>query len=475
MLFGIGDGGGGPTRAMLERLQRVRDLRGLPRVHIRSPQTFFEEIEQDAERAGELAAIGHERSQSTKVVLPSGTQDVHKNTFLGRAPAALPRALGGGLPKWVGELYFERHRGTYTTQCQTKRRNRLCQTALHDAEMLCTAASTLPGFVYPQEELIRLWKLVLLNQFHDVIPGSSIREVYIDAQQIYDDVLAGVSPLTWEAIRALARDTDDGPASAVLVANTLPWERHCLHCFEGLPAAAFHTSQPTHDGNLLVPLKIKPGVVSAAAAATAAADFRSAAVQARAQPDGTVVLANGIIRAVVGPGGVLLSLVHLASSREALKPGSPGANRYILFEDLPLSTDAWDIDVYHMEKSKQGLPIPPFNTKDWRGAETATVVDSEAAAVAVEANAVSGGDGSAGTAVLVVEQGPLRAGVRCALQLSTQSWIQTTILLEEGSDQLRFECEAEWQERHQFLKASFPFDLLPHQVRRPLRPFLRPL
>jgi alpha-mannosidase len=137
MLFGIGDGGGGPTRAMLERLERVKDLRGLPKVQQRSPQEFFELLEQDAAVAGELATIGHDESATAGV--PIG------GTSFGPTPAALPPSLGGGLPKWVGELYFERHRGTYTTQGKTKRGNRLCQTALHDAEVLCSAASTLPS------------------------------------------------------------------------------------------------------------------------------------------------------------------------------------------------------------------------------------------------------------------------------------------------------------------------------------------
>ncbi|MEA2286230.1 MAG: alpha-mannosidase, partial [Solirubrobacteraceae bacterium] len=131
LVFGHGDGGGGPTRGMLERLRRTRDLRGMPRTAIRHPEVFFDRLEADA---GELRTI-------------------------------------------VGELYFEYHRGTYTSQAALKRGNRRSEAALHDAELLAAVAARLGRAHYPREALAEAWRVLLVSQFHDILPGTSITEV----------------------------------------------------------------------------------------------------------------------------------------------------------------------------------------------------------------------------------------------------------------------------------------------------------
>jgi alpha-mannosidase len=141
LLYGYGDGGGGPTRAMLEQLDRMEDLDGLPFVTQRTPQDFFQRLEADI-----------------------------KDPIL-----------------WRGELYFEYHRGTYTTQADTKRDNRRSEEILHDVEFLSSIAHASQDFSYPTEDLNRLWKIVLTNQFHDIIPGSSITEVYEDSERHYQE------------------------------------------------------------------------------------------------------------------------------------------------------------------------------------------------------------------------------------------------------------------------------------------------
>ncbi|KAJ2228451.1 Glycoside hydrolase, 38 vacuolar alpha mannosidase, partial [Coemansia sp. RSA 475] len=139
-LFGNGDGGGGPLRSMLERLRRMANVDGLPRVKQSHPREFYEHVEKTTR---ELVA-------------------------------------------WKGELYFELHRGTYTSQSNNKLWNRQSEFLLRDAELLCTVASfgsEDSEFEYPAEELTRLWKLVCLNQFHDVVPGSAINMVYRDSDK----------------------------------------------------------------------------------------------------------------------------------------------------------------------------------------------------------------------------------------------------------------------------------------------------
>ncbi len=136
LAFGWGDGGGGPTRDHLEFLRRVRDLEGVPRVKPASPREFFEDLAKQ------------------------------------------------GLPKerYVGELYFQAHRGTYTSQARTKRGNRKSEFALREAELWGTAARALNGFDFTPKTLQTTWRKVLLNQFHDILPGSSIHRVYEEAE-----------------------------------------------------------------------------------------------------------------------------------------------------------------------------------------------------------------------------------------------------------------------------------------------------
>ncbi|XP_044876817.1 alpha-mannosidase 2C1-like isoform X2 [Mauremys mutica] len=139
-LFGFGDGAGGPTQKMLDRLKRMRDTDGLPRVQMSTPDRFFSMLEK-------------EKTQ---------------------------------LLTWTGELFLELHNDTYTTQAQIKKGNRECERILHDAEVLSSFALTQKNtFQYPSIKLQHLWRLLLLNQFHDVLPGSRIQLVVEDAMRYY--------------------------------------------------------------------------------------------------------------------------------------------------------------------------------------------------------------------------------------------------------------------------------------------------
>ena len=173
LLFGHGDGGGGPTRQMLETLRRVKDLEGVPRTTIRTPAEFFERLERD-------------------------------NTDRARL---------------IGELYFEYHRGTYTSQAATKRGNRKSEILLHEIEFLATVASCTDGanYSYPADELDRLWKIVLLNQFHDILPGSSIGLVYEDAARHYARLAREGRALRDAALAAVAGSS----GSSVAPVNTI--------------------------------------------------------------------------------------------------------------------------------------------------------------------------------------------------------------------------------------------------------------
>jgi alpha-mannosidase len=256
LVFGHGDGGGGPTRDMLETLRRARDLQGLPRTRQVTSEEFFDALESE--------------------------------------PAQRPVV--------VGELYFEYHRGVYTTQAEVKRGNRRCEQALHDAEFLAVAR----GGEYPRAELDRLWKLLLLQQFHDILPGSSISPVYDDARRDLAEVEAEANALC-------------GTGDALV--NTTGFARRDL--VEGV----LYASPPY-------------------------------GTAVRVDPDDTVTadgltLENGRLRATFDPVGTLLSLVDKDTGREALS--SPG-NLLELYDDDPVAFDAWDIDPYTLGTCR---PAPP--------------------------------------------------------------------------------------------------------------------
>jgi len=177
--FGYGDGGGGPTREMLETARRVANIEGSPRVSIQTPAEFFALTEQEYPDA----------------------------------------------PVWSGEMYLEYHRGTYTSQSAMKRGNRRTEHLLREAELWATTASLRAGYPYPYEELDRIWQEALLMQFHDILPGSSIAWVHRDARRVYAELAKRLEAIIDSALAALT-----GPGTIALAANATP------HEYGGVPA-----------------------------------------------------------------------------------------------------------------------------------------------------------------------------------------------------------------------------------------------
>jgi alpha-mannosidase len=257
--FGYGDGGGGPTREMLAAASRVADLEGSPKVRIGSAESFFTQAEEEYT----------------------------------------------ALPVWVGEMYLELHRGTYTSQAQTKRGNRRSEHLLREAELWCATAAVRSGgtFTYPAAELKRIWRLVLMQQFHDILPGSSIAWVHQDAD--YAAVRSGLEALIAQAAAAVL-----GSGSREFLLNAAP------HARNGVPALG--AAEP-----------VAPGRSAQASAA-----------------DGGYVLDNGIVRSVLDSNGLITSLTDYATGREAIAPGQRG-NLLELHRDTPNEWDAWDIDEFY--------------------------------------------------------------------------------------------------------------------------------
>jgi len=275
--FGYGDGGGGPSRRMLEQARRMADLEGLPRVEIGNVAPFLAAAEEAADQ--------------------------------------------GRLDVWVGELYLEYHRGTYTTHADVKSGNRRAEEALRAAELWSAAACVAAGdwSTYPAAELEDAWKLVLLNQFHDIIPGSSINWVYDDARRD----LASARATADEAIAAARSRLATGNGSTVF--NPAGHDR--TEVVE-LP-----------DGTL--------GAVSAPACGWAPAttvDLGDTVLVDAA----TRTLENGLLRITWDADGLLTSVHDKEADREVLAPGTRG-NLLQLHDDHPNAYDAWDVDVTYLD------------------------------------------------------------------------------------------------------------------------------
>ena len=273
--FGYGDGGGGPTREMVEKARRLRDLEGSPKVVIEPPDEFF--------RAAE---------------------------------AEYPDA-----PVWSGEMYLELHRGTFTTQARGKAGNRRGEHLLREAELWAATAAVRAGFAYPYEDLDRLWKTVLLHQFHDILPGTSIGWVHREAEAVYTDTIAELEGIIDAATSALvAAGSDSGD---VLVFNTSPRDRSEVVVLPG-GGLAYVAAPASGVGRLL--WEVPPPVVT---------DERS--------------IDNGLIRVELDADGLLTSVVDLPGGRQMLPPGARG-NLLRLHTDLPNEWDAWDVDEHYKHR-----------------------------------------------------------------------------------------------------------------------------
>ncbi|MEV0253869.1 glycoside hydrolase family 38 C-terminal domain-containing protein [Streptomyces sp. NPDC050732] len=257
---GWGDGGGGTTREMIAKAARMRDLEGSATVRWETPREFFE-----------------------------------------KAEAEYPNA-----PVWVGELYLELHRATLTSQAGTKQGNRRSEHLLREAELwAATAAVRCEEFAYPTEQLDRIWKTVLLHQFHDILPGSSIAWVHREARATYAALAQELDGIIGAAQRALA-----GEGTGALVFNSTP------HTRDGVPAGG----------------------------ARAAGADGEAALAPRAE--GGFVLDNGLLRVEIDGRGLVVSAYDLVAGRETVPPGQ-AANLPQLHADFPNMWDAWDVDEFY--------------------------------------------------------------------------------------------------------------------------------
>jgi alpha-mannosidase len=271
--FGFGDGGGGPTGTLLERRRRVADLAGFPRVEIGAVGDFLERLHKEAE----------------------------------------------GLPTWVGELYLETHRATLTTHAEVKLGNRRGEESLRAAELWSVAAN-----LDRRAELDAAWKAHLLQQFHDILPGSSIHWVYDDTKVAHAEVHR-----TTEAVIAEAHDTltGQGTGASLVAFNSSSHDR------------AEVTDLP--DGTL--------GFISVPACGWSNVGDTGSTPSSGPVDIGDGWMHNGILRVEWDDDGLLTSVYDLVAGRQVLAPGQRG-NLFQLHEDHPKAFDAWDVDLTYLDR-----------------------------------------------------------------------------------------------------------------------------
>jgi alpha-mannosidase len=418
-LFGYGDGGGGPTAEMQETAARLANLPAFPRVRQSSAEEFFRQLEQRVQNAPDL-------------------------------------------PTWVGDLYLEYHRGTFTSQGWIKRANRHAELLYREAELWAALAAL--GALQKQREqgkqgsqlsrwqaeLNRGWESILFNQFHDILPGSSIPQVYADARADYKEISAVGTRVREEALEALAQALSvpgsTAPGQTLVALNPAPFQREdpCMLALPGtmsLPDASAlprlfdergqpvlvqeikgetqHMQRAKTERHFLVaasapPLGYRalhlssPETTSAAPASQPVAPESDLRITREA-------LENRFFRLRLDACGHIASLYDKRANREVIAPGEAG-NRLLALEDRPLDFPAWDINIFYNDKS-----YPIDDVTSWQ----------------------------------IVESGPLRGGVEIVRRYG-ESTIRQRILLYAEVPRIDFPTQIEWHEQHTLLKAAFP-------------------
>ncbi|WP_306118051.1 MULTISPECIES: glycoside hydrolase family 38 C-terminal domain-containing protein [unclassified Roseitalea] len=383
--YGYGDGGGGPTDGLIRKAKVYRDMPGAPQLLPSTVRRFFETLEE-------------------------------------KAPA---------LPVWQGEFYLEGHRGVLTGNGWIKRANRKAEALLHDTE-LAMALAMLAG--QAPDDLTEAWQTLCTLQFHDILTGTSVPQVFEDAARDFATLTVMAEAALDRAVAALAP-----PDAAFLVLDgaPLPGPRLAL-----LPAGVGPVSedgvalrcQAVEDG-VLVELPERPGLATRVLQSSDAAAKVEAGVTAMRTDAGGAVLENAQLRVEIGPHGMLVSVFDKRVRRQVLKDGALG-NKLELFEDRPISWDAWDIDIFFEDRGE-----------------------------------VVGGL----TSLTISETGPLRSTV-VLTRAFRKSRLTQRISLTRLSARIDFDTQVDWHETHLLLKAAFPvavraaraeFDIQWGQIDRP--------
>ncbi|MBF9013985.1 MULTISPECIES: alpha-mannosidase [unclassified Oceanispirochaeta] len=378
--YGYGDGGGGPTREMLETARRMeRGIPGCPTVKLDKAGNYFKRLENKVQ--------GNKR-----------------------------------LPRWVGELYLEYHRGTYTSMGINKKYNRQSEFLYQDAEFFSVFAresQVQPD--YPAEEINAGWRIILLNQFHDILPGTSIKKVYEDSWAQYEEILQKGNGIVTGAIKSLASRIDSDKESLV-VFNQLGFSRTDILVFNS------HKKVSTlEDGEgLHVPVQeIGSGTYFAHLQNIPSKGYKTYVIHEAdiCEPEDPFSFSNGRLETpfysvIINEEGNISSLYDKEEKRQLVKKGQC-LNQLQAFEDKPHNYDAWDINIYYQDKM--------YDVNQLKSLE-------------------------------VLDAGLLRFCLKIEKDFVNSKIIQK-IYFYKDSRRIDFASTIDWKESQILLKAAFPLDI----------------
>ncbi|MGZ9586795.1 alpha-mannosidase [Paenibacillus marinisediminis] len=392
LLYGHGDGGGGVTREMIEYAQRAELMTDLPNCQFSTAEQFFEGI------------------------LASEVE----------------------LPKWHGDLYLELHRGTYTTHARNKRSNRMAEVLYREAEIWNYAAPLLANRSSSiKDQLVQGWKLILLNQFHDIIPGTSITETYETSAKEYNQVFDIGNQVLAAGMGQLAEHiAAQGEGEPYIVFNSLSWSRSGIIRIEGgeeLRHVAVYDDQGNRlesdwsecDSNGEDRVALDVWVSDIPSFGYRTIWLRQASIPAvsaeLAASERLVEWETENYKLRFNSNGAITSWFDKNAGRELIKAGG-AANELQLFHDRPTYWDAWDIDSRYEQQAVDGLEL----------------VDSK-----------------------VVLRGKTMDVLRFSWKLgeSAASTIQQDMIFYHQQKRVDFKTKVDWQETHKLLKVAFPIDV----------------
>ncbi len=411
-LYGIGDHGGGPTRAVLDEGTRwMQPDKVVPKMQFGTAQSYFTGIE-------------------SKLAADSPLWD-YDSIAKGYKPPEAPAGGQVAIPTWKSEMYFEFHRGVMTTQANHKRNMRESEEWTLNAEKYASLA-WLEGKRYPGDELTEAWKKITFNDFHDLAAGSGIGIIYKEAQQDYDQVRWATNEISQKALKALAAEVNTQVPGGVpvLAFNPLAWQRSGLVTVDvQMPAPAAGGVTVMDAANRVVPSKVleSDSKTNSYYLLVAVRDVPSLGYKVLHVVPGTkpfasdlkaegLTLENSALKVTVDKQtGCITSLYDKKTKFETLAPNACG-NQLQTFKDLPKEYDAWNIDAGTLDH------FTPITNAD---------------------------------SVELIENGPLRAVIRVKRAWQNSKFVQD-ITLDEGADQVDVVNDIDWHETHVLLKAAFP-------------------
>lgn len=378
MTFGFGDGGGGPTKDMLENYKRLsKGIPGAPQAKMSNSLDFFRQLE----------------------------KEVKDNRFL---------------PAWVGELYLEYHRGTYTGIARNKRYNRKMEYAYQNSELYGTLAEKLASKAYPQDDILNGWEVIARNQFHDILPGSSIFEVYEDSKEEYEKITAESGALIAHATQAVANQVN-AAAGSLVVYNPNSFVNNDVVVFD-VPAGM--ESVIVMDGEKVLPTQLTyDGKAIFCMGAVPPKGYKTFTV--REGECGKISItadekhvSTPYYRVRFNKKAQFVSVYDKKQKRELIKKGA-AANVIMTYEDKPHNYDAWDLNNYYTEKQWEMDDLSSFE---------------------------------------VLETGAVRTVLRVERKYLDSVYVQD-IIFYEHNPRIDFDNHVDWKQHHLFVKALFPVDI----------------